>query len=527
MSEIRTYPFNREGIESIRKYKYGRSWPVVYILEGDKELYVGESISAYARAKQHLDNEQKRRLNKIHIISDDEYNKSATLDTESSLIEYLVADNKFTLQNSNGGLQNHNYFDREKYIGKFELLWKDLQGERIANKDLLQIRNSDIFKYSPYKTLTDDQYLISEEIIARLKRVLGETYLIHGGPGTGKTILATYLIKRLVEEGRDNVALVIAMGSLRSTLKKVFKNISGLSAGMVISPSEATRKKYDVLLVDEAHRLRKRVNITNYKSFDDINNKLGLGQGGTELDWVLRSANSLILFFDEKQSVRPSDIHADKIHALDVVDFTLRTQVRVKGGEDYLDFIDSLLEVEKGTEPNFSDYDFRIYDDLSQMIEEIKAKEEEHKLCRLVAGYAWEWKSRKDKDKPDIVIGKNKLFWNSVTSNWVNSPNAINEVGCIHTIQGYDLNYAGVIIGPEISFNKRKQQIEIDRDRYFDANGKRSVTNDEELKRYIINIYKTLLTRGIRGTYVYIVDPELRDYFHNATTREKLDSSSS
>lgn len=120
---------------------------------------------------------------------------------------------------------------------------------------------------------------------------------------------------------------------------------------------------------------------------------------------------------------------------------------------------------------------------------------------------------KKDSSKHDIEIEEVKLNWNSVNQNWVYSENAINEVGCIHTVQGYDLNYAGVIIGPEISYNPNKKEFVIHAEKYMDINGRKGVDDPEELKRYIINIYKTLLTRGIEGTYVYIVDPGLREYF--------------
>lgn len=361
--------------------------------------------------------------------------------------------------------------------------------------------------------MSDDQLLVAEKILKKIVENPQQVFLVNGDPGTGKTILATYLIKQIVEQGNSDIALVIAMTSLRKTLKKVFRGIPGLKPEMVIGPSEVIKKKYDVIIVDEAHRLRQRVNITNFKSFDDINKKLNLGNEGTELDWVLKSSKKAILFFDEKQSVRPSDIPARKIRNTKPISFELKTQMRVKGGQDYLRFIDGLLEVRETPRPAPEGYDFRVYNDIGQMIDDIKEKEKKHGLSRMVAGYAWPWNSRKNNNIPDIEIGDRKLFWNSVTHDWVNSPNAINEVGCIHTIQGYDLNYAGVIIGPEISFDEKTQQIVVNRDKYLDANGKRSVTDDEELKRYIINIYKTLLTRGILGTYVYIVDPGLRKYF--------------
>ena len=115
-----------------------------------------------------------------------------------------------------------------------------------------------------------------------------------------------------------------------------------------------------------------------------------------------------------------------------------------------------------------------------------------------------------------------KLVWNSTAQDWVNSPNAINEVGCIHTVQGYDLNYVGVIIGPEFSYNKKENQFFVNRDKYYDINGKGGVTDQKELKRYIINIYKTLMTRGIKGTYLYIVNEDLREFTVSVSYSEAM-----
>jgi len=113
-----------------------------------------------------------------------------------------------------------------------------------------------------------------------------------------------------------------------------------------------------------------------------------------------------------------------------------------------------------------------------------------------------------------------KLIWNSTARDWVNSPNAINEVGCIHTVQGYDLNYVGVIVGPEFYYDSLKKKFGVNKEKYFDTNGRNGITDPNELERYIINIYKTLLTRGIKGTYIYIVDENLRNYFKDIVGKE-------
>jgi hypothetical protein len=155
------------------------------------------------------------------------------------------------------------------------------------------------------------------------------------------------------------------------------------------------------------------------------------------------------------------------------------------------------------------------------MVLDIKKKDQQHKLGRLVSGYAWEWKSKRDSSEFDIEIDGLKLKWNSVNHDWVNSPNATNEVGCIHTVQGYDLNYTGVIVGPEISYDQKTNNFIVDPQKYMDLNGRRGIDDIEELKRYIINIYKTLMTRAVLGTYIYVVDPQLREYFKSQLIKSK------
>jgi hypothetical protein len=519
MSQIKTLPFKKDQFDQIRSYNFGQNWPVVYLIEDGREIYIGETINAFGRSNQHYENPQRQKLERIHIVTDEEYNKSAALDIESSLIQYMSAEGTFKLQNSNHGLLNHNYYDRQKYQAKFEIIWQQLKEMFLVKKDLVQIKNSDLFKYSPYKALTSDQLEIVGKLLTEIKLNLKKTFIVKGGPGTGKTILATYLIKSLKElkETKNlEVALVVPMTSLRRTIKKVFRNIKGLSSSMVIGPNEVVDKKYDILIVDEAHRLRQRKNITNYRSFDKTNKKLDLDNSGTELDWILKSSHYQILFYDSNQSVRPSDVNSDKFLQLGATEFELKTQLRIGGGEEsekYIKFIQDLFDLRGTTKEKFYKYDFKIYEDIHEMVADIKQKNIEIELGRIVSGYAWPWISKNNPNNPDIEIDGLKLFWNSVNHNWVNSSNAINEVGCIHTVQGYDLNYAGVIIGPELSYDKKDDKFVIYPEKYMDINGRRGVDDPKELEKYIVNIYKTLLTRGIEGTYVFIVDKELREYF--------------
>lgn len=517
MSEIKSFKFDKNSFPEIRKYHFGYNWPVVYIIENGKEIYIGETINAYNRSKQHIEKPERAKLKNIHLITDEEYNKSAALDIESMLIQYITADEKFVVQNGNSGLSNHNYYEREKYKGKFEVLWEKLRDISLTQKNLIQIRNSQIFKYSPYKTLTEDQIEIVRKIKKTIKKDERGAIVVDGSPGTGKTILATYMIKNFLEHDdfkHLKIGFVVPMSSLRKTIKKVFSHVKGLKASMVIGPSEVIKDKYDLLVVDESHRLTQRVNITNFKSFDKVNKKLKLDNDGTQLDWMLKSSKYQIFFYDKNQSIRPADVNESKFAKLDAERLSLRKQVRVNGGDRYIEFISNLFDMEP-SECNFKDYDFRAFDDVKDMVSEIKKKNKEYELARVVAGYAWSWETKKGGEY-DIEIDGLKMKWNSTNNDWVNSENSINEVGCIHTVQGYDLNYAGVIIGPEISYDPNKHKLIIDKEKYKDINGKRSITDPKELEKYIINIYKTLLTRGIYGTYVYVVDENLRQFLKDA-----------
>ncbi|PKG42672.1 DNA/RNA helicase domain-containing protein, partial [Psychroflexus sp. MES1-P1E] len=490
-------------------------------------------------------NDERAVLDAITIIGSSKFNKSATLDIESQLIQYLSAESTYTLQNGNGGLSHHNYYDREFYRNIFIKIWDRLKNEKIVSKNLEEIENSNLFKYSPYKALTTDQHHSIISIIKHLNEQKEGSLFIEGSAGTGKTILATYLMKLLLsqlpskdeiedfegfkieeynllkifkDEYKDaKIALVVPMTSLRKSLKNVFKSIGGLKTSMVIGPSDVIKEKYDILIVDEAHRLAQRKNIPNYGSFDATNRKLGLDKKGTQLDWVLMNSKKQIFFYDQAQSVKPSDIPKEKFDKLKQKvnnSIKLTSQMRVIGGSDYISFVDHLLNCKPLENIKIpSNYELRFFDDFDNFYNEILKKEEKFGLCRMISGYSWQWVSKNDKTKFDININNIQLQWNNKQIDWINNADPSKEVGCIHTTQGYDLNYAGIIFGEEITYNKESKQIEIIRENYHDRNGKAGVYNDDLLREYIINIYKTIMYRGIRGTFVYACNNSLKEYF--------------
>ena len=563
MINIETYKFNKDVVRKLEQTKFGNKWPIVYIINNNKEAYIGETTNAYMRASQHLDNPKRQVLNLISIISSEKFNKSVVLDLESFLIKYMVADRKFKLQNGNSGLQYHDYYQREMYEAKFKDIWEKLREKGIVQNDLKVIENSNLFKYSPYKSLTPDQYDIVNKILNKLaddiKSEKKSTFIVHGGAGTGKTILGIYLIK-LLTEAKDNyinineedleedleddikeilkihnsinnlkVGLVIPMSNLRATLKKVFREVKGLNPKMVLSPNDVANSNeiYDLLIVDESHRLRKRENLTNYKSFDKNNKKFNLGDNGNELDWIRLQSKYQIFLYDEEQTIKPTDIDKEEFETIEnkenTYSYSLKTQLRcLLGGNEYVQYVKEIFSNNPPKKAKtFKEYDFKIFDNIEEMVNSIKSKNEVYGLCRTVAGFAWKWKNRKknldeiiNNNLYEIEIDGHKYIWNTQKEDWINSPNAINEIGCIHTTQGFDLNYTGLIIGNELKYDDVNHKIYVDRSNYYDQKGK-SNTTDKQLLEYILHIYATMCTRGMRGTYLYICDEKLREYLNN------------
>ncbi|SIQ27420.1 hypothetical protein SAMN05920897_10685 [Alkalispirochaeta americana] len=517
-NRVVSYNFAPETLETLKNEQQYRNWPIIYILENRKQAYIGETTSALQRIRNHLANRERRIFSRIFLIKDEKFNKSATLDLEASLIEYISGDGTYTLQNSNRGLRNHNYYNRQYYEDLFREIWDELKSHNIVRHSIDDIQNSDLFKYSPYKALTDDQ----AEIVAELEGIITSNpeslSIIKGEPGSGKTILAIYLVKYLLSGDATaglKIGIVLPQTSLRETVRQIFGSISGLKKNMVLGPNGVVKdeQKFDLLIVDEAHRLTRRQNLASYAAFDSAARKLGLDPGQTDqLDWILQKTRHAVLLYDSKQSVKPSDVAANRFSSLAPKSrqFVLQSQMRVLAGNRYTGYIDAILRQRNPQTESFPGYDLRLYTRLLPMIRDIQGLNEQHGLCRLAAGFAWDWISRDNPDVCDIEIEGCRLRWNSTTKNWINSPNAHREVGCIHTVQGYDLNYAGVIIGPEITMENGL--LRYHPERYKDRHGKHKSLSPSRMVDYILNIYKTLMTRGIRGTFVYACDSRLSRY---------------
>ncbi|MCD8021062.1 MAG: DUF2075 domain-containing protein [Clostridiales bacterium] len=504
---------------------YLDNWPMLYILENGKKAYIGESNHVKTRMAQHVANKEKRIFDKVHFIYSKVFNQSVTFDYDSKLIQYIVASELFQVTNKNSGIADKQYYKKKEYDEKFEILWKKLQKEKLVKHSLEEIENSDLFKYSPYKELNDSQRKAVEDILIKIKDGTVDRVVVNGMPGSGKTIVAVYLMKYLAdseEYGGKQIGFVVPQISLRKTMKQIFKSIYGLSPSQVLSPSDVTRKHYDILFVDEVHRLHQYKNISYMGSFKKNCEKLGLTTEADELDWILQQSGCTVLFYDSAQVVGPSGIDFERFdkkmeefsNNRALAYFTLGTQMRVKGGNDYIDFVQDMLSGNCTHKYDSNYYDFKLYTDFSKFEKDMYEKESEYGLSKMLAGYAWPWISKKNHTIKDIEIQGVKRMWNHCTEGWVHTEQAIDEVGCIHSIQGYDLNYAFVVLGKDIGWDKEANKVIVRKDNYFDTNGKKT-TEYVELLEYIKNVYYVLMTRGIKGTYLYVCDDDLREYWSN------------
>ena len=561
-SEIEPLAFTRDAVANWAGQDQRKlNWPVVYTINNENQIYVGETTSAEMRMRQHLNSPSKAHLTHVNVILDERFNKSVCLDLESHLIRYFHADAKYSVLNGNGGITDADYFDRENYREHFSEIFEKLVNSGQLTRSIPELVNSDMFKYSPFKALTSDQSIVIEEVLEALfSSEQSRPIVVQGDPGTGKTIVAVYLMKLLTDIANSSqddeldsdsmfldffqagyreqaatmtIGLVIPQISLRETLRKVFKRTTGLSESMILEPFEVGLNgiTYDLLIVDEAHRLQQRNNQPaaerNIK-YREINENL-FGSDDkliTQLDWVLRKSKNQIFLLDAAQSVKPSDLPAHIVESLvanaklNSTCFSLSSQMRVNGGQDYISYVGEVLRGDyHGPKKSFGDYELQLFDDFGAFHRHVQSKNQTYGLARLLAGFAWPWISKgKDGASHDWEIDDIPLKWNSVNKDWINTKNSNDEVGSIHTIQGYDLNYAGVIIGPDLGFNPETQKVTFHRENYHDKKGKENNPtlgisySDDDLKDFVVSIYRVLMTRGIKGTFVYVVDPYLRQY---------------
>lgn len=563
--EIRNYSFDQSSICNLAVDDHlEENWPVVYQIYNNNEIYIGETTNLKNRISQHMANDEKSSLRNgsIKVVFDETFNKSAALDLESYLIQYFSGDGKFKVLNRNDGMCDRDYYDRINYRKTFEEIWERLRNLKIADKTISEINNSELFKFSPYKNLNFEQLNVVTEVMQNLDEAINENKkslsIIDGDAGTGKTIIITYLTKLLADlQSFDNknddiddesnfsiffefehinqnfknknIALVVPQQSLRGRISKIFKKIDlGDAKVKILSPISFGNcsEKFDITLVDEAHLLKVGASGQTAKLVHEIDQKIfGNTKIHTELDWIMAKSKNVVLIFSDKQRIRPTNIcKADILKysgEFDLREYYLKTQMRSRGGKKYIDYINGILSNRFRPEQKeyFDGFEAKIFDNIKDFSDTIKKREVEYGLSRMVAGFAWKWSSKNDKNLYDIEIDGMKFRWNSTQDNWIGSKESVNEVGSIYTVQGDDLNYVGIIIGNDLIY--RDGKLIFNREACADSGAmkrsQRQVANHEKINgddilEQVLRTYRILMNRAVKGVYIYACDKELREY---------------
>ena len=385
--------------------------------------------------------------------------------------------------------------------------------------------------------LIDDQKLVYETALKLAKESSEQSknvLIVEGGPGTGKSVVAINLLTELTKRG--NVTQYVTRNSaprevyqVKLSGKFTKTRISNLfsSSGSFYDIEPNT---FDSLIVDEAHRLNARSGLFSHL-------------GENQIKEVINASKLCVFFIDEDQRVTMKDIGKKseivkwaEILGAKVTFMELASQFRCNGSDGYLAWIDNLLQIKETANESLEgiNYDFKIMDNPAVLHEKIIELNKENNKSRVLAGYCWNWISKKNPKINDIVIGEYKATWNlnSQGQSWIIHPDSVSEVGCIHTSQGLELDYVGVIIGPDMIVRNGKIVTDATKRASTDQSVKgirnRLKENPEEAKKVadmiIKNTYRTLMTRGMKGCYVYSVDPETQRYFEEHLNSQVPDS---
>lgn len=376
--------------------------------------------------------------------------------------------------------------------------------------------------------LLDEQKTVYETIIrnARQAQVSGKKVLIvKGGPGTGKSVISINALAALTGE-RLNVKYVTANAAPRDVFSAKLKSlIKGDVVRHLFSGSGAFTdpddEGMDVLIVDEAHRLKMKSGL--YRNM-----------GESQTKEIIKTAKFSVFFIDEAQKVTWSDVgeisrikaHAAELGA-DVEIMELVSQFRCNGSDDYMAWLDGALGVQENDDNYFTKegFDFQIFDSPTALHDEIRKKNTINNKSRVVAGYCWNWASKRDSKAFDIVMPEYgyKAQWNlsEYGNKWIMDEKSVDEVGCIHTCQGLEVDYVGVIIGDDLVVRSgelvtdpsARAKSDKSLNGYIKERKFNAAEADVKADELIRNTYRTLMTRGMKGCYVYFTNDETRKYF--------------
>ncbi len=413
-----------------------------------------------------------------------------------------------------------------KYGDKTNILYR-IENGKIKPSKMLADSITKMIKGNQEFVMIDDQKVVYENAIALAKHASEknkQVLIVKGGPGTGKSVVAINLLVELTKLGlltqyvsKNAAPRAVYEARLTGTVKATeIRNMFRGSGAFIDSPPN----EYDALIVDEAHRLNKHSGL-----FGNL--------GENQIKEIIAAAKCAIFFLDEDQRVTLKDIGQKEeiykwalMHNAVVSELELNSQFRCNGSDGYLAWLDNTLQIRETVNQDLRgvDYDFRVVDSPDILRDLIFEKNEINNRARLVAGYCWKWPSKKDASAYDIEFPEHdfRMKWNLVEdgSTWIISPKSVNEVGCIHTCQGLEVDYVGVIIGEDLVVRNGVVHTDVTKRASSDKSvqGYKKLLKEspeeakEQLDLIIKNTYRTLMTRGMKGCYVYCVDEELREW---------------
>lgn len=559
--KIENINYSLENLDnSVRKWntstngKFLLRYPTVYIINDKKsennfEVYVGETADIRNRTRQHLNADTKvksfwedfseSKKSSMYVIGHELFNKSLTLDIENRLMQYLLSvENISRVHNSRTNQQNE-YYTSEMLDEIFSEIWQSLNKK---NKSLFPIENiikdSAIFKASPFHKLTQEQINAKEEILTKIKESIllnedGQLIIVEGEAGSGKTVLMSTLLYELGKYNLDldenlDIHLLVNHNEHVSIYSQIASKlgIANKKNKIVQKPTSfinnnSSDEKVDVVIVDEAHLL-----LTQGKQSY---------QGKNHLDDLLARAKVVVIVFDIKQVLTTEQIwEVDKLNEYfdkaksNSNHVTLRNQMRINSDISTVNWIRNLVDYQviNSIPKDKLGYDIKIFDtpdELEKAIK-IKATHTDSGISRMLATFDWKYgtKPPNNEDFWRVKIGNWSMPWNyqlkanrnQASLPWVEQDQTIDEIGSTFTIQGLDLNFAGVIIGPSVKY--RDGKIIFDKSESANKKATQRRTLKDGSKQYfsemlLKNELNVLLTRGVNGLYIYAVDDQLRE----------------
>jgi len=500
---LETYVGGRIGEHPHPSYQ---AWSYATLLQGFNEVVYTENIDLHPCA--YLHNYLEDGVIKNDFYSD--YIKKAPLFLKSDALKLRDFIKKHV-----------------KYGDRSNILYR-IENGKIRPSKLLADSISKMIKGNQEFVMIDDQKVVYENAMALAQKASEnnkQVLIVEGGPGTGKSVVAINLLVALTKLGllsqyvSKNAAPRAVYearltGSLRATeIRNMFRG-----SGSFI---DAQKNEYDALIIDEAHRLNKHSGL-----FGNL--------GENQIKELIGAAKFSVFFIDEDQRVTLKDIGRKEeierwayIAGAEVTELVLNSQFRCNGSDGYLAWLDNMLQIRDTANEDILDidYDFKVVSSPQELREIITAKNQISNRARMVAGYCWKWPSKTNRNDYDIQFPEFdfRMKWNLTEdgSTWIISPNSVNEIGCIHTCQGLEVDYIGVIIGPDLVARNEKLITDASKRASSDTSVKgykRLLKENPEqskvaLDLIIKNTYRTLMTRGMKGCYVYCVDKETEEYF--------------